>query len=50
MIILLIDKVMFVQVDDILQIDLFYSLHIVLQNRDYKYQDEAKQREREIYK
>jgi hypothetical protein len=33
---------MFVQVDDIHQIDLFRTMHVVLQNRDYIYQDEAR--------
>ncbi len=33
---------MFVQVDDIHQIDLFRTMHVVLQNRDYIHQDEAR--------
>jgi hypothetical protein len=33
---------MFVQVDDIHQIDLFHMLHIVLQNLDYKNLKQAK--------
>jgi hypothetical protein len=40
---------MFVQVDDIHQIDLFHIMHIVLQNRDYIYQNEAKIKEIKIY-
>jgi len=39
--ILLDHDLMFVQVDDIHQIDLFHNLHIVLQNRDYIYLVEA---------
>jgi hypothetical protein len=33
---------MFVQVDDIHQIDLFQTLHVVLQNLDHKVLNEAK--------
>jgi hypothetical protein len=33
---------MFVQVDDIHQIDLFRTMHVVLQNQDYIHQDEAR--------
>jgi hypothetical protein len=48
-IILLVDNLMFVQGDDIHQIDLFDMMHIVLQNRDYKHPIEARIKEIKIY-